>query len=122
MTPTNLDSDDPILARLQELENETDHEFVLELIDIYISETPKHLTALKAALKEKNLSALTIAAHTLKGSSLNLGAKKLGALCYKLEELGRSGLPILPDTNSQAIEEELEEVTSKLLNFKQNKR
>jgi len=37
---------------------------------------------------------LTIAAHTLKGSSLNLGAKQLGAACFKLEELGRSGLPL----------------------------
>ena len=64
---------------------------------------------------------LTIAAHTLKGSSLNLGAKRLGAACFKLEELGRSGIPISASINTKEIESEFEQAKAILLTFKQSK-
>ena len=64
---------------------------------------------------------LTIAAHTLKGSSLNLGAKQLGAACFRLEELGRSGIPISASINTKEIESEFEQVEAILLTFKQSK-
>jgi HPt (histidine-containing phosphotransfer) domain-containing protein len=121
MTMTSTDSENPLLARLQDLVRETDFEFVLELIDIYLNETPKQIQTIMAAINEQNLSSLTIAAHTLKGSSLNLGAKQLGALCFKLEGLGRSGQPIPIGTNTKEIETEFELVKTMLLNFKQSK-
>jgi HPt (histidine-containing phosphotransfer) domain-containing protein len=121
MATTSADSENPLLARLQDLVRETDFEFVLELIDIYLNETPKQIQTMMAAINEKNLASLTIAAHTLKGSSLNLGAKQLGALCFKLEELGRSGQPVPVGTNTKEIETEFELVKTMLLNFKQNR-
>ena len=121
MTSMNGVSDNSILARLKELEDETDYEFVVELIDIYLIETPKQIASIAAAINARNSSALTIAAHTLKGSSLNLGAKTLGALCLKLEELGRSNLPITANTSTKAVEDEFQNVTVELTNFKKNK-
>jgi HPt (histidine-containing phosphotransfer) domain-containing protein len=112
----------PLLIRLQELVQETDFEFVIELIDIYINETPKQIQAIASALAAQSPSSLTIAAHTLKGSSLNLGAKQLGALCLKLEEIGRTGKSISDGTSTTEIENEYEKVKTMLLAFKQSKR
>jgi histidine phosphotransfer protein HptB len=111
----------PLITRLQELEKETDFEFVIELIDIYLIETPKQIQAIAAALGAQNLPALMIAAHTLKGSSLNLGAKQLGALCLKLEEIGRSGKSIPEGASTMEIENEYKAVTANLFAFKQSK-
>jgi HPt (histidine-containing phosphotransfer) domain-containing protein len=73
------------------------------------------------ALDTEDQHMLTIAAHTLKGSSLNLGAKQLGAACFKLEELGRSGLPLSASMNINEIQSEFEQVKAILLTFKQSK-
>jgi len=115
-TPTN-----PIFTRLQELEQETDPEFVIELIDIYLNETPKQIQAIAEALTTQAFPALMITSHTLKGSSLNLGAKQLGTLCLKLEEIGRTGKSIPEDTNTAEIENEYENVKALLIDFKQSK-
>jgi histidine phosphotransfer protein HptB len=120
MPPTDAPPSNPLLDRLKELEQETDPEFVIELIDIYFNETPKQIQAIATALAAKNFPALMIAAHTLKGSSLNLGAKQLGTLCLKLEELGRAGKSIPKSTNMEEIENEYENVKAILLAFKYN--
>ena len=114
-------SDNPLLIRLKQLVQETDFEFVIELIDIYLNETPTQIQTIVKALDTQDHHMLTIAAHTLKGSSLNLGAKQLGAACFKLEELGRSGIPISASINTKEIESEFEQVKAILLTFKQRK-
>ena len=76
---------------------------------------------LQAALTAQTFPSLMIAAHTLKGSSLNLGAKQLGALCLKLEELGRAGKSIPEGTSTAEIENEYENVKTMLLAFKHSK-
>jgi HPt (histidine-containing phosphotransfer) domain-containing protein len=120
-TPDNV-STNPLLERLQELVQETDFDFVVELIDIYLNETPKQIQLITAALKAQDHSALTISAHTLKGSSLNLGAKHLGALCFELEELGRSDRPILSETATLEIEKEYDRILTMLNAFKSSSR
>jgi histidine phosphotransfer protein HptB len=118
MAISNIISDDPIILRLQELERETDFEFVVELIDIYLVEVPKQIQAIASSVSTNNYQALSIAAHTLKGSSLNLGAKKFGALCLKLEEAGRSGGSVPYEMKSGDLEKEFEDVKAVLNEFK----
>ena len=114
-------SSNSLLARLRELEQETDFDFVIELVDMYLVETPKQIQAIVSALKSEDLHALMITAHTLKGSSLNLGAKSLGAQCLKLEEIGREAKCIPVGTGVHEIENEFDLVKSMLLAFKQSK-
>jgi HPt (histidine-containing phosphotransfer) domain-containing protein len=121
MPETDKTPSNPLLTRLQELEQETDFEFVIELIDIYINEAPKQIQAITTALIAQTFPALMITAHTLKGSSLNLGARHLGTLCLKLEELGRAGKTIPEGTNTSEIESEYENVKKMLLAFKQSR-
>jgi histidine phosphotransfer protein HptB len=113
-------SSNPLFTRLEELKRETDSEFVIELIDIYLAETPKQIQTIASTLTTQSYPSLMITAHTLKGSSLNLGAKQLGALCLKLEELGRVGKSIPENTSTAEIEVEFENVKSMLIAYKQN--
>jgi len=122
MPTTDNTSNNPLLTRLQELVQETDFEFVIELIDIYLNETPMQIQSMAEALGTRDHHKLTIAAHTLKGSSLNIGAKQLGAACFRLEELGRSGIPISANINTKEIENEFEQAKAILLTFRQGQK
>ena len=102
--------ENPLQIRLRELEQETDYEFVLELIGIFLAETPKLIGTIGEALRAQDAHGLAVAAHTLKGSAMNLGAKQLGAVCLKLEQIGRSGAPAPAGTSTQEIEEEFGKV------------
>jgi histidine phosphotransfer protein HptB len=121
MPITDNTSDNPLFTRLHELVQETDFDFVIELVDIYLKETPTQIQTIGKALDIQDHHMLTIAAHTLKGSSLNLGAKQLGAACFRLEELGRSNTPISERITTKEIESEFEKAKAILLTFKQNK-
>ena len=66
-------------------------EFVDELVDTYIEDGRSQVEGLRAALDRGDTEALVRAAHSLKSSSLNVGALALGDRCRALEEAGRAG-------------------------------
>jgi len=68
-----------------------DHEFVDDLIDTYLSDALDQLAALDAAIGAADAAALTRPAHSLKSSSVNVGALDLGRVGRELEEQGRAG-------------------------------
>jgi HPt (histidine-containing phosphotransfer) domain-containing protein len=68
-----------------------DREFVGELIDTYLEDSPKQLEAMRDAIREEDASALVRPAHTLKSNSRNLGATALAELCAELEAGARRG-------------------------------
>ena len=68
-----------------------DHAFVDDLIDTYLADAVDQLAALDAAIEAADATALTRPAHSLKSSSLNVGALELGRLGRELEEQGRAG-------------------------------
>ena len=76
---------------LRELSPDAGGDFLRELIEIYLQDTPLRLVELEAALTAKDISAFTRAAHTIKGSSSNFGAVKLVQLSHTLEMQGKSG-------------------------------
>jgi HPt (histidine-containing phosphotransfer) domain-containing protein len=66
-------------------------DFVDELVDTYLEDGERQLDAMRAAADGGDVAGLTRAAHSLKSSSLNVGALELGEACRALEELGRGG-------------------------------
>jgi HPt (histidine-containing phosphotransfer) domain-containing protein len=68
-----------------------DQAFVDELVDTYLEDAVNQLAALDAAVDAGDPAALTRPAHSMKSSSMNVGALELGQLCRELEELGRAG-------------------------------
>jgi HPt (histidine-containing phosphotransfer) domain-containing protein len=79
---------------LQEVLDATggDRDFVRELIDTYLADSPEQLGAITAAIDADDAATLVRPAHTLKSSSATVGAMRLSAVARELEMAGRSGL------------------------------
>jgi HPt (histidine-containing phosphotransfer) domain-containing protein len=83
--------DDVFLKRLRIIEGRVGFDLVLQLIDLLISDTPKRLRVLEAAVASAQADEVCSTAHAIKGSASALGADTLAEKCYALEKLGRSG-------------------------------
>ncbi|MDJ0703977.1 MAG: response regulator [Leptolyngbyaceae cyanobacterium MO_188.B28] len=66
-------------------------ELMNQLIDTYLSESPKVMEAIEQAAIQADAAALDISAHSLKSSSAALGAIRFSELCKQLESMGRKG-------------------------------
>lgn len=66
-------------------------EFLIELIDVYLDDTPVRLAQLRQALDGGDTETVTREAHTLKSSSANVGAMTLSAVARQVELAGRNG-------------------------------
>lgn len=79
-------------------------EFLRELVVIYLTDTPKHLAQLADALSRQDAAVATRAAHTIKGSSGNLGAEQFSHMAHGIESACKSNnlaaaTSSLPDLN-----------------------
>jgi len=83
--------DPAVLAELRQFQAEGEPDLLQELAEAFQFETPPLLEALHAAVREQQAEPLRRAAHNLKGSSNNLGARTMAALSSELESLGKQG-------------------------------
>ena len=87
---SNLPSIDPeAISNLRELNPGDKGEFLREIVSIYIEDTPKRLADLRSCLASGDVNAFTRAAHTIKGSSANVGAQVLKGFAERLETVSR---------------------------------
>jgi HPt (histidine-containing phosphotransfer) domain-containing protein len=77
---------------LCELTLDGEASFVLELIGTFQADTVLRLQAMRAAISVGNRAALKAQAHSAKGSSRQMGAIALAAICEELE-IGPSDMP-----------------------------
>jgi two-component system, sensor histidine kinase and response regulator len=68
-----------------------DMEFLKEIAEVFVEDTPKLLTEIRSAISHGNPHALEYAAHSVKGSASNLGAERARVAAHQLELLGRKG-------------------------------
>jgi CheY-like chemotaxis protein/HPt (histidine-containing phosphotransfer) domain-containing protein len=87
-TPSGL-IDEAIFADLATLPPSDGGNIVVELIDIFLECAPGHVAHIQQHASDP--PRLGSYAHALKSMSLDLGAKKLGAIAQKLENLGEAG-------------------------------
>lgn len=66
-------------------------EFLVEIIDVYLEDTPIRLEQLFAAVSGGDTDTLTREAHTLKSSCANIGAMGLSAIAKKIEAMACQG-------------------------------
>jgi len=83
ITPENLEA-------LRELGSDGDCDVLTDLIDTFLDNSNQIMADAAGRLSRGEGSALAMAAHSLKGSCSNFGAKPLQELSYKLETLARS--------------------------------
>jgi CheY-like chemotaxis protein len=83
--------DRSVLARLSELQEEGEPDILRELIELFLTDVPPQLVALRKAMEAGDAHSVGRIAHTLKGSSGNMGATRMTAICSDLEDVGASG-------------------------------
>jgi PAS domain S-box-containing protein len=83
--------DPAVLSELRQFQGEGEPDIVQELAEAFQFETPPLLETLRQAVAEEQPEQLKRAAHNLKGSSNNLGARGMAALSAELETLGKNG-------------------------------
>lgn len=81
--------DESKISFLNNLTSEDDILFFIELIDIYLRETPNIFSFIKEAVHKKDADKLEFYAHKLKGSSMTLGLDAIFKTAEKLESLGK---------------------------------
>ena len=74
-----------VLNAFEELQEDHESDLIVELIDLYLTDAPQRLLAIREAAFANEWLLLKRAAHNLKGSSANLGIRQVAETCRKLE-------------------------------------
>lgn len=77
--------DPEAIENLRALGDEGDDTFLREIISIYLEDVPQRLADLRSARGSEDRPLYVRSAHTIKGSSANVGALEMRALAEKLE-------------------------------------
>ena len=67
-----------------------DKGFLVELLDIFQEDFLKKRAVLAEALTTKDITKVKEVAHSMKGSSGNISAKRMYAMCLELEKLAKT--------------------------------
>jgi HPt (histidine-containing phosphotransfer) domain-containing protein len=79
------------LNDIREMDPPGKNDFLLKIIGAYLTDTTNRFKSLVMAHKTNDLQALVVLAHTIKGSSLNLGADRLATVMQRIEKEGKNG-------------------------------
>lgn len=79
--------DEQILIEYKEFMGEDGDEFVNEMIGLYLQNTPLLLNKIANEIRSGDFSSMKIDAHTLKGSSAQLGVVGMAEICRLIGEL-----------------------------------
>lgn len=74
-----------VLTSFEEIQVEGEPDLIVELIDLYLEDAPRQMALMQKADAETDEKMLKRAAHSLKGSSANLGVRGIAALCAEIE-------------------------------------
>ncbi len=75
------------LASFDEAQEEGEPDFVVELIELYLDEAPRIFSTIREGLTGDDWLSAKRAAHSLRGSSSNLGILRMAAIADNLEHL-----------------------------------
>jgi HPt (histidine-containing phosphotransfer) domain-containing protein len=95
-------------AQLEKLKNLGGDEFVAEMVDLFLGDTPQQLGEALAALRAGELGGVQRRVHSLKSSAGNFGARALQELAFRAERLAAENraeaLPAALDAIGAAFE------------------
>jgi signal transduction histidine kinase/DNA-binding response OmpR family regulator len=82
-------------SRLEEFREFDDEALSMtrEVVELFLADAPHRLDAIGSAIASGDASALSVAAHALKGAAGNIGATALQSMCDRLEEASRDTVP-----------------------------
>jgi len=83
--------DQSALDNLRELDPDGSSGVYAQIIQTYLSDAASLVAQIKAAVAANDAASLTRHAHTLKSTSLSLGATRVSAVARELEAAAKSG-------------------------------
>jgi HPt (histidine-containing phosphotransfer) domain-containing protein len=98
-----------VLRSYEKIQLDGEPDLIVELIDLYLEDARRRLAVMKLSLTETNWLSLKREAHSLRGSSGNLGALKMALICDEIEGL-ESRDPFAIEALLACLEQELEQV------------
>jgi signal transduction histidine kinase/DNA-binding response OmpR family regulator/HPt (histidine-containing phosphotransfer) domain-containing protein len=111
--PADAVLDPRALDRLQGMVS-GDPQFLAELIDTFLEDTPQLLADMGRAVDTGDAAGLALAAHSLKSNSANFGATALADLCRELEGMAKAGALVGAGERVAQAEAEFERVQGAL--------
>jgi HPt (histidine-containing phosphotransfer) domain-containing protein len=110
--PGNPAVDPEAIEQLRFLEDEDQPNVVAELVQLFVEHTPPKITAIRDGIAQGDAGAIKRAAHSLKGSSANVGATGMQYVCEQIEQAASGGdlgpatelLPLLEQEVAVVIE------------------
>ena len=82
--------DPKVIDRLRQLTMPGEPDVLTEVLQLFRDEVPKKLRALQTALGAGDAAEAARLAHSLKGSSGNIGADSMRDVCGRIDELAKS--------------------------------
>jgi len=81
-------------------------ELLIKVVNTFLKNVQDQIKILRQAIIDKNSEVIKRQAHTIKGGSANLTAKKLSEIAFELEKIGTSGKFKEADNLMKNFEEE----------------
>ncbi len=105
--------DTTVTSQLLELEGE-EPGFLCEVIDSFFATAEDCIRRMKKAVDDGDVEGLRAAAHMLRGSSQQLGARRFGAICFEVENVESTGDAVLRLTELERDLEPTREALTRL--------
>jgi HPt (histidine-containing phosphotransfer) domain-containing protein len=83
--------DPSVIERLRQLTPPGEPDVLREILDVFLAEVPRRIETLKAAWRSRSATDVQRAAHSLKGSSGNIGADAMFEVCRQIDERAKAG-------------------------------
>jgi HPt (histidine-containing phosphotransfer) domain-containing protein len=101
---------------IQDLEAVLSEEQFSEIVRLFSENATKRIGELRTAVDRHDLQNIELSAHSLKGSSANLGGKKISQMCSDIVDSARQGeFPNNLKETVERIQIELDYLTNYLL-------
>ncbi len=96
---------DSIRIRVKEIQEQTGDDFVKELLDSVLTQVSEAVTSLQASIRTSQHEFVEQHAHKLRGTALNVGAKRLANVCRVIEESALQQKKISVETTEELADE-----------------
>jgi HPt (histidine-containing phosphotransfer) domain-containing protein len=107
---------EPVIDALifAELKTTVGADFIGELVDAYLDDTPRLISELTESLAQQDAARFSRTAHSIKSSSASLGALPLSLLARELELMGKQGDLSGAESKVKRLQENYSRVQEKL--------
>ena len=82
--------DPDVVESLRQLTPPGEPDVLAEIFNLFLDEVPKRIDALRSAVRAGDALTVQRTAHSLKGSSGNIGARAMHEVCRQLDERAKS--------------------------------